>query len=306
MKKIEAPTLEEAYTKACRELGCTMSELKYEIVQYPSKGFLGFFSKDAVIVATKDSKAGKTQIKSTRGRRPAQEAVSGNGDKKKNEACTKKSDIEKKSLLKRDASVESTENETERTDTVVEKRILESFFVDSEEDRDDEGGGVCENEPISHPDANPELCFVIENSVKDLIRSSCFDIDTIEVDVIGDTAYIFIDGDDAALIIGKEGYRYNALSYLLFNWLHSKYGLYLKLEIAQFISTQQEMIRNYIQTVIEHVNREGWGRTRSLDGVLAQIALEQLRDEFPDKYVAIKRHRDGSRYILINDFIKRK
>ena len=65
------------------------------------------------------------------------------------------------------------------------------------------------------------------------------------------------------------------------------------------------MIRNYIQPVIAHVMREGWGRTRSLDGILVQIALEQLREEFPDKYVAVKQHRDGSRYVLINDFVKR-
>ncbi len=41
MKKIEADTLEEAYNKACIELGCSIRELKYEIVQYPQKGLFG-------------------------------------------------------------------------------------------------------------------------------------------------------------------------------------------------------------------------------------------------------------------------
>ena len=134
---------------------------------------------------------------------------------------------------------------------------------------------------------------------------SCFAIDTVEVDVIDDTAYIFMDGDDAALLIGKEGYRYNALTYLVSNWLQNKHKLYIKLEIAQFLASQQEMITSYMVPVIEHVEQKGWGRTRSLDGVLVQIALEQLREEFPNKYVAIKRTRNGDRYILINEFNKR-
>jgi len=57
-----------------------------------------------------------------------------------------------------------------------------------------------------------------------------------------------------------------------------------------------------LQPVIEHVKREGWGRTRPLDGILVQIALEQLREAFPNKYVAIKRQRNGGRYVLINEF----
>jgi spoIIIJ-associated protein len=107
------------------------------------------------------------------------------------------------------------------------------------------------------------------------------------------------------LLIGKEGYRYNALSYLVSNWLQNKHALYIKLEIAQFLATQQEMIRSYMEPVIEHVEQEGWGRTRALDGILVQIALEQLREAFPNKYVAIKRTRNGDRYVLINEFNKR-
>ena len=36
------------------------------------------------------------------------------------------------------------------------------------------------------------------------------------------TLYIEFSGEDAALLIGKEGYRYKALSYILFNWIHEK------------------------------------------------------------------------------------
>jgi len=158
---------------------------------------------------------------------------------------------------------------------------------------------------VHDTDVDLELSGIIEQKLSELIQTTCFDIDTVEVDVIGNTAYIFLDGEDAALLIGKEGYRYNAFSYLLYNWIHIEYDLFIKLEVAQFLATQREMIRSYIQPVVDHVNFNGWGKTRPLDGILVQIALEELRSEFPNKYVAIKRTKSGERYVLINEFNKR-
>ena len=51
MKKIEAPTLEQAYAKAAAEFGCSVTALQVEIVQFPSKGVLGLFKKSAIIIA---------------------------------------------------------------------------------------------------------------------------------------------------------------------------------------------------------------------------------------------------------------
>ncbi len=280
MKKIEAKTLEGAYEMAAKELNCSVADLQYEIVQYPSSGFLGLGAKKAIIVA----------------------------------ACNKKSDT--KPINKSD-SIPSPSEKTQETESVAtekpsigdkhasgEDRILNGFFEGS-----NGAAKAFVREPKKKSTGNDnidekELGKNIENELKELMDSTCFDIDVVEVDVIDGTAYIFIDGEDAALLIGKEGYRYNALSYLLYNWLHNQYGLFTKLEIAQFLASQQEMIRNYIQPVVDHVYKEGWGKTRPLDGILVQIALEQLREEFPDKYVAIKRTRDGERYILINKFNK--
>ncbi|MCW8821609.1 MAG: Jag N-terminal domain-containing protein, partial [Sulfurovum sp.] len=52
MRKVEAPTLEEAYQKASEMLECSISELQSEVVQHPSSGILGFMKKNAIIVAT--------------------------------------------------------------------------------------------------------------------------------------------------------------------------------------------------------------------------------------------------------------
>jgi len=51
MKKIEARTLEDAYMQAAFELGCSVTNLKYEVIQHPSNGLLGFMKKNAIIVA---------------------------------------------------------------------------------------------------------------------------------------------------------------------------------------------------------------------------------------------------------------
>ncbi len=53
MKKIEAPTLEEAYKRASDEFNCSITELSYEIIQYPRNGLFGLFKRKAIIVVAR-------------------------------------------------------------------------------------------------------------------------------------------------------------------------------------------------------------------------------------------------------------
>jgi len=287
MKKIEAPTLEEAYTKASEVLECSISELQYEVVQHPSNGILGFMKKNAIIVATcKNNVSKDTNTQS----------------KVKETFPTEEESVASEILATVQAN---TVEETQQVDDVVEKddpvqerdAVLDSFFEPESKDESEEAE-VYEEESVVYD----ELGQLIETQLKELLENSCFEIDVVEVDVRDNTALIFIDGEDAALLIGKEGYRYNALSYMLFNWLHTKYELFIKVEIAEFLTTQQEMIRNYIKPVIENVEKNGKGKTRFLDGILVQIALEQLREKFPDKYVAVKTGKEGKKFVVINEF----
>ena len=148
-----------------------------------------------------------------------------------------------------------------------------------------------------------DIAADVEFELKRLFSQLCYELDKIEVKPYNEnTLLIEFDGKDAALLIGKEGYRYKALSYMLFNWLNSKYGVQIRLEIAQFLKTQEESVKNYLKPFIEKVKKEGRGQTKPLDGVLIQIALKELREVFPNKYVAIKENRYGEKYILINDF----
>ena len=96
------------------------------------------------------------------------------------------------------------------------------------------------------------------------MKTSCFDIDTIEVDVFNNIAHIFVDGDDAALLIGKEGYRYKALSYMIFNWINSMYNLQLRLEIAEFLKNQEESVLKYLEGVCQNIESDGRAQQRYL------------------------------------------
>ena len=295
MKRIEATTLEEAYKQAAKEFGCSVTEINYEIVQHPTSGVMGLFKKTAIIIAVRKlstKKIGNEEEKK---------------DIKKEEIVAPKEPIEKiveEESTKEEESIVSTIEEKSKNikDKLLQEeksdKVLDSFFDNKKE------------EEIAYPKfdddrdspENIKLSREIEEKIINLMKTSCFDIDIIEVDVFNNIAHIFIDGDDAALLIGKEGYRYNALSYMLFNWINAHYGLYIKLEIAEFIQAQEEMIVNYLKPIIEHINTNGRGKTKPLDGILVQIALEQLRAEFPNKYVAIKTAKDNRKFIIINNF----
>ncbi|MEA1914869.1 MAG: protein jag, partial [Campylobacterota bacterium] len=145
----------------------------------------------------------------------------------------------------------------------------------------------------------------VTQKVNELFSHACYDIDKIEVRFHDEqTLFIGFTGADSALLIGKEGYRYKALSYILFNWINAKYNLMLRLEVAQFLENQEIAIQNYLEPVIVKIYETGSYKTKALDGILVHIALKRLREEFPDKYVAVKTNIRGDKYILVNEYKK--
>lgn len=301
MKRIEAPTLEEAYKRAAEALNCSVTEIKYEIVQYPSAGVMGLFKKPAIIIAIK---------KVTTAEMPKEVKVAPTTPKRETEApsTSHTAEVEKPDIQEKKSKVS---REILDKQFIQEKsdKVLNSFFDTKESKKESEEVVPKAAKSSSDDRESPEnkaRSLEIETKLMNLMKISCFDIDTVEVDVFNSTAHIFIDGEDAALLIGKEGYRYNALSYMLFNWINAQYDLYIKLEIAEFIQDQEEMIANYLIPIIEHINEKGRGKTKPLDGILVQIALEQLRVAFPNKYVAIKTGKDGKKFIIVNNFNSKK
>ena len=238
---------------------------------------------------------------------------------------------EKNSALAKDAFAEKGEKEAEEPGYVIKrldepkeqketkvakepqasksapKNILDTSIIENFNQTDEESS--AQNLPkekkekvvIDFDKILPE----IKEGMTRLFKASCFEIDKVEVSKFNDeTVLIELDGADAALLIGKEGYRYKAISYMLYNWLNSKYNLAIRLEIAQFLQNQEAMMDQYLNGVIERVQNSGRAQTKPLDGVLVKIALEKLREKFPDKYVGIKSGNDG-KFVVVNDFFKK-
>ncbi len=307
MIKIEAVTLEEAYKNAATSLECSVTELKIEVVQSPSNGFLGLFKKSAIIVATKD-------IKSTTPK--AKEKVVKEKVVEKNEEKTviaksseSKSEELKKEKVKKTEQKKPIKKEKKSSQHILNDTIMPTSFVSTQDDEDEEYDvsnylADYDDEEDEQDTKNiSEIALVVKKEINNLFDSTCFKIDSIEVSGYDEnTLLIEFKGDDAALLIGKEGYRYKALSYMIFNWINTKYQVQLRLEIAEFLKNQEESIRKYLVGVCENIDRDGRAQTKILDGVLVQIALKELRDKYPNKYIVIRSTRDGLKYIIINDY----
>ncbi len=319
MVKIEAETLESAYSLAAGELSCSITQLNVEVIQAPSKGIFGLFKKKAIIVATAKTLQG-TPVEAISKKEPQEQEP------------VKESKQEPSRSKKRPA------RKTERSSH--NDIILPASFVTDQED-DYDGSDLYDDEEEIYVGEETEICDKsheeiheqleksvrsqhnpqavdnffeeacrpsevaqeIQEKIEGLFSHACFEIDEIKVCEYDEkTILVEFTGKDAALLIGKEGYRYKALSYMLYNWINATYQLQLRLEIAEFLKNQEEMIGKYLQGVYENIDRDGKAQTKILDGVLVQIALRELRTTYPDKYVAIRSTRDGAKFIIINSF----
>lgn len=293
MIKIESPTLEQAYKDAAAALECSAAELVIEVVQIPSNGFLGMFKKNAIIVAAKKQRVSQER-----------EPISQDRQKSTVQTRTPKSQKPQKAVLS------SVQQSRQQNAQIINDTIMPQSFVSTQEDEDYEIDDINftadyeDEEEYTSSNVNAyDVASKIEAEINELFEDICFEIDKIEVSAY-DKATLLIEfkGKDAALLIGKEGYRYKALSYMIFNWINSKYQLQLRLEIAEFLKNQEESVSRYLVGVCENIDRDGRAQTKILDGVLIQIALKELREKYPDKYVAVRSTRDGLKFIIVNDY----
>ncbi|GAA8052121.1 Jag N-terminal domain-containing protein [Helicobacter pylori] len=150
---------------------------------------------------------------------------------------------------------------------------------------------------------NGDKLHEIKQELKDLLSHLPYKINKVEVSLHEPGVLLIdIDGEDSALLIGEKGYRYKALSYLLFNWIHPAYGYNIRLEISTFLQNQEKVMDTQLQSTIMTVHEVGKGQMKAPDGVLTYIALKKLRKAFPNKYVSIKTNLNDEKYIVINDF----
>ena len=322
MTKIEALSLEQAYKDAAETLECSVTELNIEVVQSPSNGIFGLFKKSAIIIAVKkafkevnsESSSESNQGSKVNGREASRLDSSLDSSLKSKKETSTKTHKPEKAKIKKEATNKKTEKQ-KNEHKVLNDTIMPQSFVSTQDDEDydmsdinftadyeDETEDTVQEEFVSSQNLN-DIAAEVAKDINILFDLTCFEIDAVDVSVYDEnTLLVEFKGKDAALLIGKEGYRYKALSYMIFNWINTKYQLQLRLEIAEFLKNQEEAVSRYLTGVYESVDRDGRCQTKILDGVLIQIALRELRAKYADKYVAIRSTRDGLKYIIINDY----
>lgn len=260
--EVKAKTLEEALIQASIALNCPIINLQYEVIQTPSKGFLSIGKKEAIILA-----GVKESVKEVK-----EESVKETNTKENHQ--NHQNNIEEKK--------QKLETETRQEEIITPKPPKKNLKEESH---------------------NGDKLHEIKQELKDLFSHLPYKINKVEVSLYEPGVLLIdIDGEDSALLIGEKGYRYKALSYLLFNWIHPAYGYSIRLEISTFLQNQEKVMDTQLQSTIMTVHEVGKGQMKAPDGVLTYIALKKLRKAFPNKYVSIKTNLNDEKYIVINDF----
>ncbi|WP_297916585.1 Jag N-terminal domain-containing protein [uncultured Campylobacter sp.] len=143
-----------------------------------------------------------------------------------------------------------------------------------------------------------EILSDIKEKLSALFRSSEFNIEVSDVSKIDEnTVYIKLQGEDSALLIGKEGHRYKALSYMIYNWISIRYDLAVVFEIAEFLQNQERFIESYVNALVERSGNERIV-TKAFDGAFIKIVADKLKQAYPDRFVGIKSTRSGKIVIV--------
>lgn len=287
MKQFEAKTLEEVYELATNEFECSITDLQIDIIQQPSKGFLGFGKKNAIIAASQKRRH-RNHNRPNRNHKLRKSKIQIEDVSKKIEDSNRKDERQKRQQKPR------RQRESKVPNIETKEAIFDKFYDSNEK---------TQHAKVVIKKDKSDILDEVTAKVNELFEQTCYELEPIKVEFYDEeTLYIEFNGEDSALLIGKEGYRYKALSYILFNWINEKYGLMVRLEVAEFLKNQEEAIHNYLGPVIETIKEKGGFKTKPLDGILVHIALKKLREEFPEKYVAVKTNVRGDKYVLVNEY----
>jgi len=310
-----AETLEEAYQKAADYFEKSVSELEIKTIQFPSKGIFGMFTQPAIIevIKVKESNSSMENIEEKIEEKKEKKDVELIQEKEKSKESSLEEDMktikkeEKKDNLQEDIE-EEIESKIDNEEIIKNDLFIKD--IDKYKPKEEIKKSKQEIKNIENDNLIKELSIddvikIAKTEVNELFFQSCFDLKEIQVSKYNEETILFeFNGQDVALLIGKEGYRYNALLTMLFNWIFQKYGFRIRLEIASFLETQEEMMKKLLVPLIIEIEEKGRAKTKPFDGILSYIALDILREEFPNKYIAIKRNRNGENYIIINEFKK--
>ena len=291
MIKIVCDTLEEVYLEASQRLECTIDDLHIDIVQYP-RNIFGIIKKKAIAIASKKEKDStsptNSALLSTYTLCQETPHTSCDAIEQKPQECT-----QEEAPTDCDAIKDALAN----NDIVCsDDNILNSFYSS-------ECSTACQEPTQDATLDKNQILIDIKATIEDVFCLDCVECEVVEVSFYNEkTIYIKLKGKDASLLIGKNGYRYKAISYLMFFYIFSTYKLFVKMEIDEFLANQTQMIKKHLREFVKQVETTGYGRTDVFDGVLLHLGVEHLREVFPHKMVVIKGDDQNNRFIKVSDF----
>ena len=150
-------TLEKVYKKASESLNCSIINLEIEIIQAPSEGFLGFFTKNAIITA----RIKKINI---------EHALSAS----KNLKITN-NEVETLSSRLKALNEEENQKIPKMVNQVKKEKLFNDFYTSTEKE--------LHSVPIIKS-SNNDLAIQISLEVNNLFTLLCYDMDEIKVKII--------------------------------------------------------------------------------------------------------------------------
>ena len=218
-KEYTAKSVEEALEKALNEMMLTREDIHYEIVQQPSKGFLGFGQKDAVVrVGKKDAVEAKI------------EAV-----EVKKEKAEVKAEI---SVQEPTPVVEVVVDDTEEQE--VEVSFEEAFDTDIDEETEESDVAVAKAD-------KKELYEAAEAKGRAFLAKI---FDEMKLDVVIDVkengGYLVFDlqGENLGILIGRRGDTLDSLQFLLNLVINDKNNAKVKgiIDIENYRAKREETL----------------------------------------------------------------
>ena len=222
-KEYTAKSVEEALEKALNEMMLTREDIHYEIVQQPSKGFLGFGQKDAVVRVSKKD-AAETKV----------EAVEVK-DVKTEEKAEVKAEIP---VQEPTPVVEVVVDDTEEQE--VEVSFEEAFDTDIDEE--------TEKLDVAVAKADKKELYEAAEAKGRAFLAKIFDEMKLDVviDVKENGGYLVFDlqGENLGILIGRRGDTLDSLQFLLNLVINDKNNAKVKgiIDIENYRAKREETL----------------------------------------------------------------
>jgi spoIIIJ-associated protein len=222
-KEYTAKSVEEALEKALNEMMLTREDIHYEIVQQPSKGFLGFGQKDAVVRVSKKD-AAETKV----------EAVEVKAVKTEEKAEVKAEIPVQEPTPVVEVVVDDTEEQE------VEVSFKEAFDTDIDEETEELDVAVAKAD-------KKELYEAAEAKGRAFLAKI---FDEMKLDVVIDVkengGYLVFDlqGENLGILIGRRGDTLDSLQFLLNLVINDKNNAKVKgiIDIENYRAKREETL----------------------------------------------------------------